>query len=323
MKKRYIISFVVAIIILSVLFLWNVGAGSVDISASDLFAILAGSGKDETFSQIVWKIRLPRILAAILLGGALSVSGFLLQSFFQNPIAGPYVLGISSGAKLVVALTMIFLLEKGIMISSFGMVMAAFVGSMLAMGFVLLISFRVSKMSLLVVCGIMIGYICSAITDFGVTFASDSNIVNLHNWSMGSFSGMTWENIKMIVVIVGAAVLVTFCLAKPIGAYQMGEAYARNIGVNVKVLRVTMILLSSLLSACVTAFAGPISFVGIAVPHLVRMATKTARPIILIPGCFLCGFFSFFLLLIFTPFPFSLLSHLSPLPLPPPPRVPL
>ena len=175
---------------------------------------------------------------------------------------------------------MIFLLEKGIMISSFGMVMAAFVGSMLAMGFVLLISFRVSKMSLLVVCGIMIGYICSA---------SDSNIVNLHNWSMGSFSGMTWENIKMIVVIVGAAVLVTFCLAKPIGAYQMGEAYARNIGVNVKVLRVTMILLSSLLSACVTAFAGPISFVGIAVPHLVRMATKTARPIILIPGCFLCG----------------------------------
>ena len=190
MKKRYIISFVVAIIILSVLFLWNVGAGSVDISTSDLFAILAGSGKDETFSQIVWKIRLPRILAAILLGGALSVSGFLLQSFFQNPIAGPYVLGISSGAKLVVALTMIFLLEKGIMISSFGMVMAAFVGSMLAMGFVLLISFRVSKMSLLVVCGIMIGYICSAITDFGVTFASDSNIVNLHNWSMGSFSGM-------------------------------------------------------------------------------------------------------------------------------------
>ena len=156
---------------------------------------------------------------------------------------------------------MIFLLEKGIMISSFGMVMAAFVGSMLAMGFVLLISFRVSKMSLLVVCGIMIGYICSAITDFGVTFASDSNIVNLHNWSMGSFSGMTWENIKMIVVIVGVAVLVTFCLAKPIGAYQMGEAYARNIGVNVKVLRVTMILLSSLLSACVTAFAGPISFV--------------------------------------------------------------
>ena len=289
MKRRYIISFVIAFILLMALFVWNVAAGSVDISTSDLFAILAGSGKDETFSQIVWKIRLPRILAAILLGGALSVSGFLLQSFFQNPIAGPYVLGISSGAKLIVALTMIFLLEKGIMISSFGMVAAAFVGSMLAMGFVLLISFRVSKMSLLVVCGIMIGYICSAITDFCVTFASDSNIVNLHNWSMGSFSGMTWENIKMIVVIVGAAVLVTFCLAKPIGAYQMGEAYARNIGVNVKALRVTMILLSSLLSACVTAFAGPISFVGIAVPQMVKRLFRTAKPIIMIPACFLGG----------------------------------
>ena len=244
MKKRYIISFVVAIIILSVLFLWNVGAGSVDISTSDLFAILAGSGKDETFSQIVWKIRLPRILAAILLGGALSVSGFLLQSFFQNPIAGPYVLGISSGAKLVVALTMIFLLEKGIMVSSLGMVVAAFAGSLLAMGFVLLISFRVSNMSLLVVCGILIGYICSAITDFCVTFADDSNIVNLHNWSMGSFSGMSWEHIRIMTIIVGITVVITFGLAKPISAYQMGESYARNMGVNVKALRIALILLS-------------------------------------------------------------------------------
>ena len=286
---RYLVSFLVIMGLLVVLFFWNIGVGSVEMSFSDFWSVLTKHQPDAALYQIVWKIRLPRIIAAMLLGGALSVSGFLLQSFFQNPIAGPYVLGISSGAKLVVALTMIFLLEKGIMISSLGMVVAAFAGSLLAMGFVLLISFRVSNMSFLVVCGILIGYICSAITDFCVTFADDSNIVNLHNWSMGSFSGMTWENIKMIVVIVGAAVLVTFCLAKPIGAYQMGEAYARNIGVNVKVLRVTMILLSSLLSACVTAFAGPISFVGIAVPHLVRMATKTARPIILIPGCFLCG----------------------------------
>ena len=256
---RYCVVFAAMLLLLAALVVWNINSGSVPLTVRQVAEILFGAGREETAGVIVWQIRLPRICAAVILGGALAVSGFLLQTFFSNPIAGPFVLGISSGAKLVVALTMIFLLEKGIMISSFGMVMAAFVGSMLAMGFVLLISFRVSKMSLLVVCGIMIGYICSAITDFGVTFASDSNIVNLHNWSMGSFSGMTWENIKMIVVIVGAAVLVTFCLAKPIGAYQMGEAYARNIGVNVKVLRVTMILLSSLLSACVTAYAGPIS----------------------------------------------------------------
>lgn len=239
--------------------------------------------------HIIWDIRLPRILSAIFLGGALSISGFLLQTFFGNPIAGPYVLGISSGAKLTVALTMIYLLGKGITISSFGMVVAAFIGAMLAMGFVLLISLRVHKMSLLIVCGIMIGYICSAITDLCVTFADDSNIVNLHNWSQGSFSGMNWSNVGMITVIVIITFVVTLFLSKPIGAFQMGENYARNMGVNILALRIALILLSSFLSACVTAFAGPISFVGIAVPHLVKMAMRTAKPLVLIPGCFFGG----------------------------------
>lgn len=175
------------------------------------------------------------------------------------------------------------------MISSLGMVIAAFTGSLLAMAFVLAISFKIKNMSILVVCGIMIGYICSAITDFCVTFASDSNIVNLHNWSMGSFSGMSWDNIKVMSVIVVITVTATFFLSKPISAYQLGEAYARNMGVNVQILRILLILLSSLLSACVTAFAGPISFVGIAVPHLVKIIMKTAKPIVLIPGCFLGG----------------------------------
>ena len=286
---RYWMAFLILAVFLMILFVWNVNAGSIHLSVSEILNIIFRHQGDATAYNIIWEIRLPRILSVIILGGALSVSGFLLQTFFNNPIAGPFVLGISSGAKLVVALLMIYFLSRSISMGSAAMIIAAFIGSMISMGFVLLVAKKVHNMSMLVISGVMIGYICSAVTDFVVTFADDSNIVNLHNWSMGSFSGMTWENIKMIVVIVGVAVLVTFCLAKPIGAYQMGEAYARNIGVNVKVLRVTMILLSSLLSACVTAFAGPISFVGIAVPHLVRMATKTARPIILIPGCFLCG----------------------------------
>ena len=286
---RYWMAFLILAVLLIILFIWNINAGSIHLSVNEILNIIFRHQGDATAYNIIWEIRLPRILAVIILGGALSVSGFLLQSFFQNPIAGPYVLGISSGAKLVVALTMIFLLEKGIMVSSLGMVVAAFAGSLLAMGFVLLISFRVSNMSLLVVCGILIGYICSAITDFCVTFADDSNIVNLHNWSMGSFSGMSWEHIRIMVIIVGITVVITFGLAKPISAYQMGESYARNMGVNVKALRIALILLSSLLSACVTAFAGPISFVGIAVPHLIKLATHTAKPIILIPGCFLGG----------------------------------
>ena len=286
---RYLVSFVVIILLLAILFFWNIGVGSVEMSFFDFLGVLTKHQPDSTLYQIVWKIRLPRIIAAVLLGGALSVSGFLLQSFFQNPIAGPYVLGISSGAKLVVALTMIFLLEKGIMVSSLGMVVAAFAGSLLAMGFVLLISFRVSNMSLLVVCGILIGYICSAITDFCVTFADDSNIVNLHNWSMGSFSGMSWEHIRIMVIIVGITVVITFGLAKPISAYQMGESYAKNMGLNVQMFRVVLVMLSSVLSACVTAFAGPVSFVGIAVPHLVKSLFQTAKPILMIPACFLGG----------------------------------
>ncbi len=287
--KRYITSFLVITALLIGLFIWNVAYGSVELSLGQIVDIFCGDRSDITSYNIIWQIRMPRIIAAIVLGGALSVSGFLLQSFFQNPIAGPYVLGISSGAKLVVALTMIFLLSQGVVINSFGMVAAAFAGSILAMGFVLLISLRVQRMSLLVVCGIMIGYICSAITDFCVTFANDSNIVNLHNWSLGSFSGMTWDNIKVMTILVFASVLITFFMAKPISAYQMGENYAKNLGVNVKMLRVIMIFLSSILSACVTAFAGPISFVGIAVPHLIKAATKTSKPLVLIPGCFLGG----------------------------------
>ena len=135
----------------------------------------------------------------------------------------------------------------------------------------------------------MIGYICSAITDFVVTFADDSDIVNLHGWSQGSFSGMSWGNIKVAVVVVGIAAVCTFLLSKPISAYQLGEAYAQSMGVNIKVFRVVIILLSSILSACVTAFAGPISFVGIAVPHLMKRLFGTAEPMLMIPACFLGG----------------------------------
>ena len=229
------------------------------------------------------------MLAAAILGGGLSLSGFLLQTFFANPIAGPFVLGISSGAKLAVSLTMIFLLSRGLASTSAALIGAAFLGAMLSMGFILLISRRVRRMSLLVVCGVMIGYICSAITDFVVTFADDSNIVNLRNWSLGSFSGTSWENVRLMVLVVGVSLGLTFLLSKPIGAYQMGEVYAQNMGVDIKRFRVELILLSSVLSACVTAFAGPISFVGIAAPHLIKGLFRTAKPVVIIPACFLGG----------------------------------
>ena len=288
-RKRVWCCLGAVILLLLLLFYWNLNTGSVELTPAQVWNILFHRQGDATFVRIVWDIRLPRILAAALLGGALSVSGLLLQNFFGNPIAGPYILGISSGSKLIVALTMILFLKKGRTYGSVHLIGAAFVGAMLAMAFVLFFSFFTKKMSLLIVCGVMIGYICSAITDFVVTFADDANIVNLHNWSLGSFSGTTWDNVRGMVPVVGCALVATFFLAKPMAAYQLGEAYARNAGVHILLLRVSLILLSSLLAACVTAFAGPISFVGIAVPHLVKISTGRSRPLILLPGCLLMG----------------------------------
>nr|WP_294304013.1 iron ABC transporter permease [Pseudobutyrivibrio sp.] len=273
---------------LVIFFFVGMGVGSADISVVDISKSLINPG-DVYMGRILLSIRLPRIIAAIVLGGALSVSGYLLQIFFGNPIAGPYVLGISSAAKLFVALSMVFLLGRGVMISSLVMVIAAFIGSIIAMAAVMALAQKVRNMSLLVVCGVMIGYICSAITEFVVTFADDTNIVNLHNWSLGSFSGINMEQVLVSSVIVIIAVICTFIFSKPIGAFQLGENYARNMGVNIKRIRIILILLSSILSATVTAFAGPISFVGIAVPHIMRMAMKTAKPVVMVPGCFLGG----------------------------------
>ncbi len=293
MKKkactRYVISFGILLLLGGILSVWNISSGSVHLSAGEIAGILFKGTGEETSCNIIWQIRLPRLMAVIILGGALSVSGFLLQIFFGNPIAGPFVLGISSGSKLLVALTMVYFLERSMVVSSWMMIAAAFGGAMLAMGFVLLVSGRVKQMSMLVVSGVMIGYICSAITDFVVTFADDSNIVNLHNWSLGSFSGMTWGNVYVMGTVTGIALVITFLLSKPISAYQLGEVYARNLGVNLRAFKAALILLSSILSACVTAFAGPVSFVGIAVPHLVKSLLNTAKPILVIPACFLGG----------------------------------
>ncbi|MBR7088622.1 MAG: iron chelate uptake ABC transporter family permease subunit, partial [Mogibacterium sp.] len=188
MVSRTGITYAVLALLLCVLVLANILMGSSSMTAGEAVRILMSHETATKFGRIVWDIRMPRILAAVFLGGALSVSGFLLQTFFANPIAGPYILGISSGAKLCVAVVMVFALREGIMTSSLMMVIAAFAGSVAVTAVILVISRRIRSMAVLIVCGVMVGYICSAITEFLVTFADDSNIVNLHNWSMGSFS---------------------------------------------------------------------------------------------------------------------------------------
>ena len=270
----------------AVLFALNLFWGSVSLTPGAVAAALLGRGEDALAVGIVLQLRLPRAVMVVLLGAALSAAGYLLQTFFANPIAGPFVMGVSSGAKLAVALTMVVFLQQGLLTGSATLIIAAFAGSMAAMAFVLVVARR---MSILVICGIMIGYICSAVTDIVVTFAQDSNIVNLHNWSMGSFSGMTWANVGAAACVVLPALAAAFLLSKPMAAYQMGESYAKSVGVPVRAFSTALVLLSSLLSACVTAFAGPISFVGIAVPHLVKNLLGSAKPLYVLPGCCLGG----------------------------------
>lgn len=288
-KNRYGWAFLALTMIVLIFLAVNICVGSVNIPFSEVLKILGGGETDPVFTDIVLEIRFPRALAAILLGGGLALSGYLLQTFFHNPIASPFTLGISSGAKLVVALVMVAALGRSVRVSSMGMIAAAFVGAMISMGLVLLISRVLDQMSMLIVSGVMIGYICTAITDFIVTFADDADIVNLHNWSRGSFSGITWDNVMLMAVVIFLASFCVFLMSKPISAYQLGEAYARNMGLNIRMFRFLLILLSSILSACVTAFAGPVSFVGIAVPHLVKGLFKTSRPLLMIPGCMLGG----------------------------------
>lgn len=288
-RARYAVVLISLLAVFVALVCLSALLGSVRASVPDtLRALLAREG-DDTLTRVIWKIRLPRMLAGILLGGALALSGFLLQTFFNNPIAGPYVLGISSGAKLTVALVMVLVLGANRSVGSVALIAAAFAGAMLSMGFVLLISQKMRRSAALIVSGVMLGYIFTAITDFIVTFADDASIVNLHNWSRGSFSGVSWSDVRVMAAVVLATSLLVFLLSKPIGAYQLGEPYAQSMGVNVGAFRVALVLLSSVLSACVTAFAGPISFVGIAVPHLVKALLNTSRPLLVVPMCFLGG----------------------------------
>ncbi len=288
----------------------NINIGSVAIGTGDIFSMLgrgakygianAFSGgaysrqlsdlmKESTESQILFSIRLPRILLAAILGGALSVSGYLLQVFFRNPIAGPFVLGISSGAKMVVGMTMIFFAPMLKTLSSLSIIFAAFIGSLLITSIVLFFANKVQSMSMLLVIGIMVGYICSAVTDFCINFAEDHDVVNLKNWSMGSFSGANWNYVGAAFLICIFGIIAALLLSKPISAYSLGESYAKSMGIHIKPFRIILILISSLLSACVTALAGPISFVGIAVPHITRSLLKSAKAIYVIPSSFLCG----------------------------------
>lgn len=288
-RKKTVILFTGLIAAILVLVIINILSGSVGIGVGDIARILMGADRDSVDAKILLDIRLPRIVEAVFLGGALALSGYLLQTFFLNPIAGPYILGISSGAKLFVAILMVCALKAGFAMNSLMLVIAAFIGSLIATGFVLLVSLRVKSISILIVCGVMVGYICSAITEFIVTFADDSNIVNLHNWSLGTFSAASWNDARIYIPLVVIGIAASVLMSKTIEAYHFGEDYALSLGIDIHGFRIMLIIVSGILSATVTAFAGPVSFVGIAMPHVARHLFRSGKPLVIIPASFLLG----------------------------------
>lgn len=287
--KRNTILFCILTGLLIVLMGISISKGSISVEFREIFAMLTGGEVEEVHRKIIMDIRMPRVVAAVFLGGGLALSGYMLQTFFHNTIAGPFVLGISSGAKFLVAVLMVYSVRLGFYVNSVAMILAALCGSLLVTLFVLMVSAKVKQMSILIVCGVMVGYICSSVTELIISLADDANIVNLHNWAMGSFSAMDWKDVAYYVPVMSAGFVISFILAKRMEAYAYGAEYAASLGMNLKVFRMVLILVSSVLSATVTAFAGPISFVGIAVPHMMRELFRTDRPIIVIPASFIGG----------------------------------
>lgn len=271
--------------------LLNVVLGSVTIPLADTFKIIFGeTGSDTAYYTIIRDIRLPRALGALLGGAALAVSGLLLQVFFRNPIVGPFVLGISSGASFTVALALLGSYLLGVtVVSSMTLSSAAFIGALLVMGAVLMVATKVRDIITLLVIGLMMGYVASALSSFLVAFAQSENVHRFVIWTMGSFSGFRWDEVLVLSIVVILLLVASYLIAKPLNAFLLGEDYARSMGVNVRRFRYIVVFLSCALAAVVTAFAGPVAFIGLAVPHFARLSLGTSDNRILIPASILAG----------------------------------
>ena len=261
--------------------------GSVKITYSNLInTFLNGEGSFE--GRILMRVRFPRVLGAFFGGAALAISGLLLQTFFRNPLAGPFVLGITSAAEFGVALYLL----AGISLGNYGIVSSAFLGSLLAMILILNLASKVRSPVVLLIAGLMLGYVFSALEKVLVTYAESIQAHQFVMWTFGSFSGITLSEVPVIISsLVPPMLISTFFLAKPLNALLLGEEYARSLGVNIRRIRIFLVLLACFLASIVTSFAGMVAFIGLAVPHLTRLLLKTSDHRILLPGTILMGSF--------------------------------
>lgn len=291
------LAFVGLIVLLLGAFVLSLALGSVKIPLDNVIRILLGGAADRaTWTDIVLKFRLPKALTATLSGAALAVSGLQMQTLFRNPLADPFTLGVSSGASLGVALVILSVGATGSLLlaglgalGDFGLAAAAGLGAALVLGAVLLLSRRVQNTVTLLILGLMFGYLTSALVSLLVYFSLPERIQSFSLWSAGSFGGVTWSQMRVFLPAILFGLLVANIITKALNALLLGETYARSLGVNISRARIWIIVSASLLAGTVTAFCGPIGFLGVAVPHLCRNLFNTADHRILVPTSMLLG----------------------------------
>ncbi|PCI12046.1 MAG: iron ABC transporter [Flavobacteriaceae bacterium] len=293
-QKSYRFTFTILIITLIIIWFLNVSLGSVSIPLKDIFSsILEGNASKDSWHTIVVNVRIPKALTAIMVGAGLSVSGLLMQTLFRNPLAGPFVLGISSGASLGVALLILGTsLFGGITFastSSFGMAIAASLGSFLVLSAVLIAANKIRNTMSILIIGLMFGSLTSAIISVLVYFSSAEQLQQFIFWGFGSLGNLSWNELAIFGVLFFIGIAFMLFIIKPLNSMLLGENYAKSMGVNMKRTRNYILITTSILTGVITAFSGPIAFVGLAVPHLTKLIFDTSDHKILIPAVLICG----------------------------------
>ena len=284
-------------LVLAALLMTSLALGSVSIPLEQIVsALISGQSDQPAWTNIILKFRLPKTLTAMLAGMALGVSGLLMQTYFRNPLAEPFVLGVSSGASLGVALVVLSTASAGsAMLAGLGLAgdlllsAAAGLGAAVTMALVLTVALRVRSSLTLLIMGLMFGYMVAAIVSLLLYFARPERIQAYINWTFGSFSGVTAAQLPILAGIVLPGLLLAGAMVKPLNALLLGEDYARSMGMNLKRTRQGIILATALLVSAVTAFCGPIAFIGIAAPHLCRGILRSSNHRLLLPGTCLVG----------------------------------
>lgn len=281
-------------LIIVMLFALNIFVGSVSIPVADILRIMTGEDIKPSWQYIILESRLPQAITATLAGGALAVSGLMLQTAFRNPLAGPSVFGINSGAGLGVALVMLLLggsISAGsVSVSGFvAVLLAAFVGAMTVMAVIFFFSTLVRNNVMLLIIGIMIGYISNSAISLLNFFATDEGVKSYMVWGMGSFGGVSMKMMPVFSIVTLVGLLGSILLIKPLNALMLGDRYAENLGINIQHTRNWLLIITGLLTAIVTAFCGPVAFIGLAVPHMVRLLLHTDNHRSLLPATILMG----------------------------------